>query len=292
MFYRMAPAGSSKAGMNSSGSNIGHFLQTRRARLNPIDVGMPCAGRRRTPGLRREEVAVLAGVSVSWYTWLEQGRNINISSDVLASIGEALRLDHGELRYLFRLAGLSSQPQVLRPPLSATPLSAAETREAQELIDGWSPNPAFVQDRYWNVVAANEAAIMQLNMQPGIQNLLEDVFIFDGYPSRYPQGTNLGRRYAARLRVDVSQHLQDEKMSHLVDGLAANSADFQKVWEPHEVLDDDKPYCVRVELSGDQAHFAVRRLPLAPEHGVWMVVLLPVIADASSLRDGQLAGAM
>jgi transcriptional regulator with XRE-family HTH domain len=289
----MARAGISKAGVNSSAKNIGHFLQTRRARLNPIDVGMPRARRRRTPGLRREEVAVLAGVSVSWYTWLEQGRNINISSDVLASIGRALQLDDGELRYLFRLAGFSSQTQVLRLPFStAAPMDTAELREMQALIDGWSPNPAFLQDRYWNVLAANEAAIMKLNMQPGLQNLLEDVFIFEGYPSRYPQGTNLGRRYAARLRVDVSEHPQDEQMSSLVDGLAANSANFQKVWEPHEVLDDDKPYCVQVELPGNRNHFAVRRLLLTRDHGVWMVVLLPVAADASPFSSAQLVGAM
>ncbi|TDC48167.1 XRE family transcriptional regulator, partial [Actinomadura sp. KC345] len=77
------------------------FLRTRRARLTPADVGMPGGGRRRTPGLRREEVAVLAGVGVSWYTWLEQGRDITVSGDVLDAIGRALRLDAAEREHLY-----------------------------------------------------------------------------------------------------------------------------------------------------------------------------------------------
>src|SRR5688500_18144974 len=83
------------------------FLRTRRARLTPRDVGMPDAGRRRTPGLRREEVAVLAGVGVSWYTWLEQGCDIKVSEDVLDAIARALRLDEAERQHLYLLAGLN-----------------------------------------------------------------------------------------------------------------------------------------------------------------------------------------
>ncbi|MEV4500352.1 helix-turn-helix transcriptional regulator, partial [Micromonospora arborensis] len=83
------------------------FLRSRRERVSPADVGMPGGGRRRTPGLRREEVAVLAGVGVSWYTWLEQGRDINVSEDVLDAIGRTLRLEAVERAHLYRLAGLN-----------------------------------------------------------------------------------------------------------------------------------------------------------------------------------------
>src|SRR5262245_24667076 len=86
------------------------FLRARRARLSPADVGMPDAGRRRTPGLRREEVAVLAGVGASWYTWLEQGRDINVSDSVVDAISRALRLSQAERAYLYRLAGLNPPP--------------------------------------------------------------------------------------------------------------------------------------------------------------------------------------
>lgn len=234
---------------------------------------------------------MLAGVSVSWYTWLEQGRNINISSDVLASIGEALQLDAGELRYLFRLAGLRSETQPPQP-YSGSSLGVAEMRQTQELIDGWLPNPAFVRDRFWNVVVANEAAIAQLNMQPGRQNLLEDIFIVDGPPSRYPQGANLERRYAAALRVDVSQHLQDKQLSRLIADLAANSATFQEIWESHEILEADRPYGVRVELPGSLSQFFVRQLLIDRDHGVWMVVLLPATAETSPFSSHQLVGVM
>jgi len=273
----------------SRSAQIGHFLQTRRAKLGPADVGMPDAGRRRTPGLRREEVAVLAGVSVSWYTWLEQGRNINISPDLLASIGEALKLDRGELEYLFRLANLLPEQQDVEP-FSTSRMTSEEVQSIQELVEALSPNPAFAQDKYWNVVAANRVAIEQLHMCPGPQNLLEDIFVFSGSPSRYPQGANLQRRYAARLRVDLSKYPKDERLSNLVSGLAASSGAFRKLWELHEILDDDRPYRVQVQVGEDERHFSVRRLLLARNHGVWIVVLLPLNSYEDHRGTHRLAG--
>src|SRR3954449_1131342 len=98
-------------------AELGEFLRARREALRPADVGLPPGGRRRTPGLRREEVALLAGVSVTWYTWLEQGRRINASTDVLRSIGRALRLDEAGQEHLVSLA----QPVSANGPPIATP---------------------------------------------------------------------------------------------------------------------------------------------------------------------------
>src|SRR5581483_5106736 len=130
---------------------LGDFLRTRRARLAPEDMGLPRGSRRRAPGLRRAEVAQLAGVSVDWYTWLEQGRPISVSTQVLESIVQALHLNAEERAHLFFLA--HQQP----PPARATePEIVSPT--LQRFLDHQYLSPAFVTGRRWDVVAWNEAA--------------------------------------------------------------------------------------------------------------------------------------
>ncbi|MGM7648319.1 helix-turn-helix domain-containing protein [Nocardia sp. JW2] len=128
------------------------FLRSRRARVSPEDAGLAVgeARSRRTPGLRREEVAVLAGVGVSWYTWLEQGRDINVSGEVLNAIGRVLRLDSVEREHLYLLAGLN-------PPRQA-PSARPVPEGLRQVIDSWLPRPAYLLDRHWNLVVVNRAA--------------------------------------------------------------------------------------------------------------------------------------
>src|SRR3954454_23243961 len=127
------------------------FLTDRRGRINPVDVGLAAGPRRRTPGLRREEVAVLAGVSDSWYQWLEQGRAVNVSEQVLDAVSRGLRLDDHERRHLYMLAGAS-------PPRGHRQVQHEIDPVLIRLLDTWMPNPAHLLDRHWYVVAANESA--------------------------------------------------------------------------------------------------------------------------------------
>src|SRR3954469_8672311 len=116
-------------------SEMRAFLRSRRARVTPADVGMPAGEGRRTPGLRREEVAVLAGVGVSWYTWLEQGRDINVSADVLDAIARVLRLEPAEREHLYLLADLN--------PPQAAPSEGRVPDAVRRLLEGWLPRPAY-----------------------------------------------------------------------------------------------------------------------------------------------------
>src|SRR5262249_42952772 len=130
---------------------LGDFLRTRRARLVPEDVGLPRGSRRRAPGLRRAEVAQLSGVSVDWYTWLEQGRPISVSTQVLESLVSALHLNANEREHLFLLA--HQQP----PPARAIePETVSAT--LQRFLDHQGLSPAFVLGRRWDVVAWNDTA--------------------------------------------------------------------------------------------------------------------------------------
>jgi transcriptional regulator with XRE-family HTH domain len=145
---------------------------SRRARVSPAQAGLPDGGaRRRTPGLRREEVAVLAGVGASWYQWLEQGRDISVSPQVLDAVARVLRLSNAERRHLYLLAGLN-------PP---APEVAPEVRDMcdglRRLIDTWMPYPAHIMDPYYNCVMYNDAAGMVLGMRPeNTQNCIIDFF--------------------------------------------------------------------------------------------------------------------
>ena len=141
-------------------TNLREFLIARRARITPEEVGLAPGGRRRTPGLRREEVAVLAGVGTSWYQWLEQGRDITVSAQVLDAIGRVLKLDEPEIRHLYALAGLNPPPVGrLCPDHAAGPVDQALVH----LVDTWLPNPGMIVDRYWNLVVANRAAELALH---------------------------------------------------------------------------------------------------------------------------------
>src|SRR5215472_2033810 len=130
---------------------LAEFLQSRRARLNPTDMGIVSSNRRRAHGLRREEVAQLAGVGLTWYTWLEQGRDIRVSSLVLGSIGRVLQLEPTERAHLFHLAGHEAPPR---------PMEEVVRPAHRHVLASWDPNPACITGRRWDVLAWNRSAIV------------------------------------------------------------------------------------------------------------------------------------
>ena len=206
------------------------FLRTRRARLTPADVGMPPGSRRRTPGLRREEVAVLAGVGVSWYTWLEQGRDITASAQVLDAIARALRLDDAERRHLHLLAGLS-EPLATAGP--ARPVPGELTR----ILDGWLPRPAYVIDRYWNFIALNRAAEMVFGFGETDHNCLVSFFTNIRYQAAIQHWRDVSVDMAAMFRAESAHHPGDGHFAEIAADLASISDDFAEVWARHDVIE-------------------------------------------------------
>lgn len=206
---------------------LSDFLRTRRARLTPADVGMAVAGRRRTPGLRREEVAVLAGVGVSWYTWLEQGRDINVSAGVLDAIGRALRLTEPERAHVYLLAGLNP------PPAGAAP-GAEITPELRRVLDGWAP-PAILRDRYWNRLAVNDAARRVFGYDGTDHNCLVSFFTNARYRAMHVQWDSVAPSVVAAFRADAAHAPGDPEFARLVDDLGAVSPEFAELWTRHDV---------------------------------------------------------
>lgn len=211
---------------------LGDFIRSLRARLKPADIGLPVQARRRTPGLRREEVAQLCGLSVTWYTWLEQGREMSLSALALARLATALRLGRAERAYLFELARRrdpeqrDSETDVVPPALLAS----------VDLIAA----PAYVLDRGWTARGWNAAARhLFTGWLDGEhdRNLLRFIFLEPGARSLIRDYDNRARRVVAEFRADVSAQLNEPPIRRLIDELNERSAAFRGYWHERVVLE-------------------------------------------------------
>ena len=212
---------------------LSDFLRNRRGRIAPADVGLPATNRRRTPGLRREEVAQLAGVSATWYTWLEQKRPIGVSSGVLENLARVLRLDTAERMQLFQLA--------LRQPVLDSP-SRPETVSPliRRLLDQTDPIPAFVLGRRWDVLAWNGAALaffLDFEQVPASErNMLWLVFTNSKLRSLIVDWPTRAKDTLARFRADYGRHAGDAHFVQLVERLKSVSPEFAQWWPRHDIL--------------------------------------------------------
>lgn len=211
---------------------LGAFLRSRREAITPGQVGLPGNGRRRTPGLRREEVAQLAGVGVTWYTWLEQGRDITVSGQVLEAISRTLMLDPAEWNHLFTLAGggvheLQKECRSLSPSI-------------QLILDGLNPFPAAVQNARFHILAFNDAydhlLIDNLSALPfEDRNALWLLFTNPRWRAGVVDWDDAAGRMVAQLRAAMAEHVAEPAWKALVDRLVAASPEFAGMWERHEV---------------------------------------------------------
>ncbi|HZD89381.1 MAG TPA: helix-turn-helix transcriptional regulator [Pseudolabrys sp.] len=207
---------------------LGAFVRAHRESLPPE----PSLGRRRTPGLRREELAARAGISATWCTWIEQGRDVQFSPEALSRLARALTLTRAERAYLFELAGrrdpqASSPDDVIEAPVS---LRAAVTAVA---------GPAYGLDRLWNACCWNEAAARLFTgwLSEGCQrNLLRFTFTEPAARTLIPDWQDRARRLLAEFRADFSRGLNDPRLREMVDALRRDSALFDAEWNAQGVL--------------------------------------------------------
>lgn len=212
-------------------AELGEFLRLRRESLHPVDVGLPNSGRRRTPGLRREEVALLAGVSVTWYTWLEQGRRINASRDVLSALARTLRFDEAERAHVMVLAS----GETIEHPEVVAEAPDAITR----LIASMEPSPAYVLGPRWEYVAWNNA---QDKLYPALKtmpvedrNLVWVMFCQPDARALIVDWHDRARSTLAEFRASSTLLYGDPLMTDLVARLEANSPEFAAWWPEHDV---------------------------------------------------------
>ena len=254
---------------------LGAFIRAHRERVPPEGQSV----RRRTPGLRREELAARAGISPTWCTWLEQGRPVQASPETLARIADALLLSRAERAYLFQLAG--------RADPDARPDAVADAPASLQAIVAQLTPPAYGLDRLWNALCWNDAAAQLFRgwLDGDHQrNLLRFVFLEPAARRLIPDWEERARRLLAEFRVDYSRHFRDDRVQQLVDALRRDSPLFAAAWEAQTVQ----------ERTGGPRQFS------HPEHGAsWfmqhtftpserpdykLVVLVPVSGSAGASR--------
>jgi transcriptional regulator with XRE-family HTH domain len=211
-------------------AELGRFLKSRRARIPPAALGLRGGSRRRTPGLRREEVADLAGVGLTWYTWLEQGRAIRVSPEVLAGIARALQLEAAERAHLFRLAGHA-------PPATEAAAAAVSPR-LQRVLDCWDPFPAHVAGRRRDILAwnrASEALNGWSRLADDRRNVLWWVFMVPTVRRLLVDWEQEAALAVAAFRAEAGRALGEPDYRELVAELLEGSPDFAAVWARQDV---------------------------------------------------------
>lgn len=255
---------------------LGAFLRARREAADPVSFGLNPGPRRRTPGLRREELAQLSGVSVTWYTWLEQGRDISVSRQVIDSLARVLRLPPGDRAHLFTLAGLAL-PAEHHGPVQIDGM-------LRRLVCELDPNPACVTNLWWDLLGWNHAyaaLIGGLDHRPAAErNTLWLMFAEDRSRPLFLNWAEEARQLLGQLRAHLAQHPGDPRGPELVEALHAASGKFTELWREQSVR--------RFESSRKRfQHPALGRLDLdyiklatADDDRQYLLAFLP--ADAAS----------
>ena len=262
-------------------ADLAGFLRARRAALRPEDVGLQPGTRRRTAGLRREEVALLADVSVSWYTWLEQGRPINVSIDVLDALARALRLDPVERDHLLALAGQPSRRPVA-PGRDHAPASSVR------LLTTLEPAPAYVLGPRWDFLAWNEpfATLYPglLELAPEDRNLVWAMFVDPSIRALVGEWEAEARRVLSQFRAESVAFRDDPAVDALVERLEEHSPEFAAWWPRHDVAGFETHGRTFDHPLAGRLVFEQHQLVPAGEPDLRVVVHLPVDGDDSAQR--------
>jgi transcriptional regulator with XRE-family HTH domain len=265
-------------------ADLAEFLRARRAALGPRDVGLAPGTRRRTTGLRREEVALLAGVSVSWYTWLEQGRPINASRDVLDALARTLRLDPVEREHLLALAGHPLRRPV-QPGRDGVPASIVQLLVALE------PAPAYVLGPRWDFLARNDpfAALYPRvgALPPEDCNLVWVVFTDPDVRRLIGDWEHEARRILSQFRAEIVAIAGDPAVEQLVARLLGASTTFATWWPQHDVAGFETHRRVFHHEQAGTLVFQQQQLVPAGEPDLRVVVHLAIDGDDSAARLGR-----
>lgn len=245
---------------------LGEFIKSQREQTSPAQAGfahLSYSGRRRTPGLRREEMAQLCGISVTWYTWIEQGRTASISPQTLSCIADALHLPAAKRAYLFELADKKDPLGLADSQAESIPAGLlAVVRNMRE--------PAYLLDQYWNAIAWNTPAknlfAGWLNQKTTSPNLLFFMFFTDSAKELLSDWEQRARRLVAEFRADCGQRLDDPKIQAMTEALSAQSPLFKHAWGLQDVVAREGgerrfQHPVRGALTYQQVNFRVANRP-------------------------------
>ncbi|MTD39063.1 helix-turn-helix domain-containing protein [Erwinia sp. CPCC 100877] len=211
---------------------LGDFIKHRRQNISPIQVGLTPIGRRRTPGLRREEVASLAGIGISWYTWLEQGRDTQVSNQVLLSIGKALQLSNVEISYVLALAGFNQEHF---QPIPSTTVSS----KLQHVLDHLNPAPSVILNAQWDIIAWNTTACLVFidfeQLKPSDRSLIKLIFLNRHFQKLHPNWQTKAKMLLSHFRLSISDKIEDKGITLFIDSMKKHSSEFSEWWDEHHI---------------------------------------------------------
>ena len=266
----------------TNGNPLGTYLKDRRARLDPAAFGLP-AMRRRTPGLRREEVAQRAHVSATWYTWLEQGRGGAPSADVLDRLARALALKEVEREHLYLLA--QGRPPGVCPPVR----TAGVSPRLQRLIDSLEISPALVKNATWDIVAWNEAAAAVLTdyaaLAPGERNVMRLFFRNPRLRATQPEWEHTARFVVATFRAEIARTGTSQRARDLIEELSGASPEFAAIWQDHDVRTYGEGTKIVQPVHGGPVALEYSSFAVDGQPGLGMVIYTPSTPeDAERVR--------
>ncbi len=261
------------------------FLRTRRERMAPGEVGLPEGFRRRTPGLRREELAMLAGVGTTWYTWLEQGRDVRPSPQVLNALANALKLDEAERQHLFALGSRG-----ISPPPSTVPESVDEP--LKRMLANLTHQPAYVLGRRWDVLAWNRAAVKLFGDYATLardeRNIMHRLFADPAHRRLLVEWEAVARVSLAMFRADSARFAGDPDFERLIALLKAESKDFRDWWPRHEVVTPLSGIKRIDHPATGRMSFEYTGLSLARQPDIKLIVYTPLDEDDTNRKLAEL----
>ncbi|TQV78752.1 helix-turn-helix domain-containing protein [Exilibacterium tricleocarpae] len=249
-------------------SALSDFVMRHRKKLTPADVGLPTTGGRRTPGLRREEVAQLAGVGLTWYTWFEQGRDIQVSESFLLKISKALKLNDAECSHFFLLAHQRPPPAEARQWQNVTP-------HIQQLLDDLTARPAYVINLRWDVIAWNATADGLFHFSTrelAERNIIRLVFSDPDLRRRLPEWRKDAPRLLAQFRSDLAGAPEDPAMLNLIEDLKKLSPDFRQWIEQPDMESYRRGIGTLMSENSERRDFTHETLTVDEHYHLKMVV--------------------
>ncbi|MDR1482867.1 MAG: helix-turn-helix transcriptional regulator [Synergistaceae bacterium] len=252
---------------------LGDFLKTRRAKILPSQVGLPEGIRRRTPGLRREEIASLAGVGLTWYTWIEQGRSIQVSTQVLESLARVLMLDKQEIIHLYTLAQLA-------PPTNFPAYDETVNPMLQHVLDSLQFSPAVIIDARWNVIAWNNAAAGILLNYSKInvyqRNVIRIMFTNEEFKKTFTDWRSSAQGMLARFRTTYGKFIDDPWIEEFVEDLKNESSEFNLWWPMHNVKMEEERFKTVIHPILGQLKFEYTSYLVSNNSNLKMTVFTPI----------------
>ena len=266
---------------NKRNKELGDFIKTRRAKISPGQAGLPEGTRRRTPGLRREEVAALAGIGVTWYTWLEQGRSIQVSVQVLESLARALMLNDDETEHLYALA---NQARPVHFPAQRQPIHP----RLQHVLDSLQFSPALILDVRWNIVAWNDAAAATFidfsKVDIDRRNYIWLTFTNKQYRKIFTNWEFYVQNLLARFRSACGSYIDDPRLNHFIEELKATSKEFNQWWPMHNVENERGGQKVIGNPKVGEMIFEHTSFLVADNHDLQMFINIPLQGTETEKR--------